>query len=162
MVGRGGTSASFFHDHLAIAGKFLDRSFLNDYSQIVGRLRRFDEASAVDAAAAVFRRRGGYTAASVDDLVEATGVHRGGSLYNAFGSKHGLFLRALDAAAAPDADPDERLDLLMVALLELAAVDARVRDHVSNIISEKKDVTAGQLGKRLLSRAEVDDEGEPE
>ncbi|WP_264040752.1 helix-turn-helix domain-containing protein [Mycolicibacterium hodleri] len=158
-MGRGGTSASFFHDHLAIAGKFLDRSFLNDYSQIVGRLRRFDEASAVDAAAAVFRRRG-YTAASVDDLVEATGVHRG-SLYNAFGSKHGLFLRALDAAAAPDADPDERLDLLMVALLELAAVDARVRDHVSNIISEK-DVTAGQLGKRLLSRAEVDDEGEPE
>lgn len=60
-----------------------------------------------------------------------------------------------------DADPDERLDLVMVALLELAAVDARVRDRVSSMIS-KNDVTAGQLGKRLLPRAELHEAGEPE
>jgi TetR/AcrR family transcriptional repressor of nem operon len=132
---------------------------LNDYSQNVGRLRQFDEARTVEAAAAVFRHRG-YTAASVDHLVEATGVHRG-SLYNVFGSKHGLFLRALDAAAAPDADPAERLDLVMVALLELAAVDVRVRHRVSSIVGEY-GLTAEQLGKRLLARAELHMEGEPE
>ena len=124
----------------------------------MGRPRSFDEARAVDAAAAVFRR-GGYAAASVDDLVEATGVHRG-SLYNVFGSKHGLFLRVLDAAAAPDADPAERLDVLLVALLELASVDVRVRDRVGSIVSQN-DVTAEQLGERLLARAELHIEREP-
>jgi AcrR family transcriptional regulator len=124
----------------------------------MGRPRSFDEARAVDAAAAVFRR-GGYAAASVDDLVEATGVHRG-SLYNVFGSKHGLFLRVLDAAAAPDADPAERLDVLLVALLELAAVDVRVRDRVGSIVSQN-GVTAKQLGERLLARAELHMEREP-
>ena len=124
----------------------------------MGRPRSFDEARAVDAAAAVFRR-GGYAAASVDDLVEATGVHRG-SLYNVFGSKHGLFLRVLDAALAPDADPAERLDVLLVALLELASVDVRVRDRVGSIVSQN-GVTAKQLGVRLLARAELHMEREP-
>ena len=124
----------------------------------MGRPRSFDEARAVDAAAAVFRR-GGYAAASIDHLVEATGVHRG-SLYNVFGSKHGLFLRVLDAAAAPDADPAERLDVLLVALLELASVDVRVRDRVGSIVSQN-GVTAKQLGERLLARAELHMEREP-
>ena len=123
----------------------------------MGRPRRFDEAGAVEAAAAVFRR-GGYAAASIDHLVEATGMHRG-SLYNVFGSKHGLFLRVLDDAGAPDADPVERLDVLMVALLELAAVDPRVCDRVTGIISEN-GVTAKQLGERLLARAISHDEKE--
>lgn len=86
-------------------------------------------------------------------------MHRG-SLYNAFGSKHGLFLRVLDAAAAPDADPTDRLDVLLVALLELAAVDVRVRDRVKDIISENY-LTAKQLGERLLARAELHSEGKP-
>lgn len=124
----------------------------------MGRPRGFDEAIAVDAAAAVFRR-GGYAAASVDHLVEATGMHRG-SLYNAFGSKHGLFLRVLDAAADPDADPGDRLDVLLVALLELAAVDVRVRDRAAGMIDEY-GLTAEQLGERLLARAEVHSEGKP-
>lgn len=124
----------------------------------MGRPRGFDEAIAVDAAAEVFRR-GGYAAASVDQLVEATGMHRG-SLYNAFGSKHGLFLRVLDAAADPDADPGDRLDVLLVALLELAAVDVRVRDRAADMIAEY-GFTAEQLGERLLARAEVHSEGKP-
>ena len=124
----------------------------------MGRPRSFDEARAVDAAAAVFRR-GGYAAAYIDHLVEATGVHRG-SLYNVFGSKHGLFLRVLDAVAAPDADPAERLDVLLVALLELTPVDVRVRDRVRSIISQY-DVTAEHLGERLLARAELHSEREP-
>ena len=118
----------------------------------MGRSRQFDENTAVATAAAVFRQ-GGYAATSIDHLVEATGVHRG-SLYGVFGSKYGLFLRVLDAAAAPDADPAERLDVLLVALLELAPTDQRIRGRVHSIISEN-DVTAEQLGGRLLARAEL-------
>lgn len=39
----------------------------------------------------------GYDATSIDDLVAATGLKRG-SLYQAFGSKRGVFLKVLQAA----------------------------------------------------------------
>lgn len=54
----------------------------------------FDEGDVVVAARDEFWNRG-YTATSVDNLTAATGLGRG-SLYGAFGDKHGLFLRALD------------------------------------------------------------------
>lgn len=98
-------------------------------------------------------RQGGYAATSIDHLVDATGVHRG-SLYGVFGSKHGLFVRVLDAHSTADADPVERLDVLLVALLELAPGDPRVREQVGNIIRENH-ITAGQLGERLVARAEL-------
>ena len=58
------------------------------------RPREFDEADVVAAARDEFWTRG-YTATSVDDLTNVTGLGKG-SLYGAFGDKHGLFLRALD------------------------------------------------------------------
>jgi len=58
------------------------------------RPRKFDEADVVAAARDEFWTRG-YTATSVDDLTSVTGLGKG-SLYGAFGDKHGLFLRALD------------------------------------------------------------------
>jgi TetR/AcrR family transcriptional repressor of nem operon len=58
------------------------------------RPRTFDESEVVAAARDEFWSRG-YTATSVDDLTAATGLGKG-SLYGAFGDKHGLFLRALD------------------------------------------------------------------
>jgi len=58
------------------------------------RPRKFDENDVVAAARDEFWSRG-YTATSVDDLTAATGLGKG-SLYGAFGDKHGLFLRALD------------------------------------------------------------------
>jgi TetR/AcrR family transcriptional regulator, transcriptional repressor for nem operon len=58
------------------------------------RPREFDEADVVAAARDEFWRRG-YTATSVDDLTSVTGLGKG-SLYGAFGDKHGLFMRALD------------------------------------------------------------------
>jgi TetR/AcrR family transcriptional regulator, transcriptional repressor for nem operon len=60
----------------------------------VARPRKFDESDVVAAARDEFWTRG-YTATSVDDLTAATGLGKG-SLYGAFGDKHGLFLRALD------------------------------------------------------------------
>ncbi len=58
------------------------------------RPRTFDETDVVAAARDQFWSRG-YAATSVDDLTAVTGLGKG-SLYGAFGDKHGLFLRALD------------------------------------------------------------------
>jgi AcrR family transcriptional regulator len=58
------------------------------------RPRTFDENDVIAAARDEFWSRG-YAATSVDDLTSATGLGKG-SLYGAFGDKHGLFLRALD------------------------------------------------------------------
>ena len=74
-----------------------DRSFLTNHSTIdtvvmMGRPRGFSEDEVLDAAAAFVL--GGYEGTSIDDLVKALNLHRG-SLYQAFGSKHGLFLAAL-------------------------------------------------------------------
>ena len=73
----------------------------------MGRPRTFSESDVVASASAVFARRG-FAAASVDDLVRATGVGRA-SLYGAFGSKDGLFQRCLSGALAalgPGSAPD--------------------------------------------------------
>lgn len=59
-----------------------------------GRPREFDEDAAIERAMGVFWSSG-YYATSLPDLLEATELSRG-SLYAAFGDKHGLFLRALD------------------------------------------------------------------
>lgn len=123
----------------------------------VGRPRQFDESSAVDAAAAVFRRRG-YAATSVDHLVEATGVHRG-SLYGVFGSKHGLFLRVLESVGAPFTDSAHRLDVILVGLLELAPTDRCVRERIESLVGAN-GITEDQLGGRLLVRAGLQEEME--
>ncbi|CAL9375990.1 HTH-type transcriptional repressor ComR [Actinosynnema sp. ALI-1.44] len=59
----------------------------------VGRPREFDDAAVVDAAMDVFWSKG-YESTSTEDLCARTGLGRG-SLYNAFGSKHGLYERVL-------------------------------------------------------------------
>jgi TetR/AcrR family transcriptional repressor of nem operon len=58
------------------------------------RPRTFDESDVVAAARDEFWLRG-YAATSIDDLTAATGLGKG-SLYGAFGDKHGLYLRTLD------------------------------------------------------------------
>ncbi|MGY6655912.1 helix-turn-helix domain-containing protein [Amycolatopsis sp. TRM77291] len=120
----------------------------------MARPRQFDEKTAIEAAAAVFRQRG-YHATSVDHLVEATGVHRG-SLYGAFGSKHGLFARVLEHVAADRHDSAGRLDVLLVALLELAPEDERLRARVRAVI-EDRGTTPDELGRRLMARAGLPD-----
>ncbi len=59
----------------------------------VGRPREFDEGQVLDAVMAVFWRQG-YEGTSMADLLAATGLHKG-SLYQAFGDKHSLFITAL-------------------------------------------------------------------
>ncbi|NMO55347.1 TetR/AcrR family transcriptional regulator [Actinoplanes sp. TBRC 11911] len=61
----------------------------------MARPRKFDEDEVVAAARERFWATG-YDGTSMSDLVEATGV-ASQSLYGAFGSKHGLFMRTLHA-----------------------------------------------------------------
>ena len=55
--------------------------------------KSFDEDIAVEKAMQVFWKKG-FDSASISDLIEGTGVNRG-SLYNAFGGKQPLFVKAL-------------------------------------------------------------------
>ena len=60
---------------------------------MVGRPREFDVDEALKAAMEAFWARG-YEATSLNDLMAATGLHKG-SIYKAFGDKHTLFVTAL-------------------------------------------------------------------
>src|SRR5579871_397677 len=80
-----------------------------------GRPREFDTDEAIESAMGVFWSSG-YHATSLPDLLKATNLSRG-SLYAAFGDKHGLFLLVLDQYIADsltrlDADLDARKDAL--------------------------------------------------
>ncbi|MEZ0491672.1 TetR/AcrR family transcriptional regulator [Kineococcus sp. TBRC 1896] len=146
----------------------------------MARPRAFDVPAAITAAGEVFARLG-YSATSIDDLVNALGLHRG-SLYQAFGSKRGLFLAALhqavhdelpqagaNVAAHPDTCAKEliegpALDLLLVGALELAPSDAEIRDLVATACTDLDQhftprdgpPAAELLGRRLLRRAQLD------
>lgn len=61
----------------------------------MARPKEFDEEQALAAALEVFWEKG-YEAASVQDLTERMGIQKA-SLYNTFGDKHALFVRALAA-----------------------------------------------------------------
>ena len=129
----------------------------------MGRRRTFIESEVIGSATAVFAERG-FAGASVDDLVRATGVNRA-SLYGVFGSKDGLFQRCLTetlAALSPTAAPGDstgvaragcgELDLVLVALMEIAPQDPAVRDALVTTLHQA-GVTAEALGRRLLERA---------
>jgi TetR/AcrR family transcriptional repressor of nem operon len=60
----------------------------------MGRHALVDRGTALDRMVERFWLHG-YDATSIDDLLGATGMHRG-SFYRAFGDKHGAFLAALD------------------------------------------------------------------
>lgn len=60
---------------------------------MAGRPRQFDEQATLDAAMLLFWRQG-YEATSLAELREVTGLSSA-SLYNAFGSKEGLFERVV-------------------------------------------------------------------
>lgn len=131
----------------------------------MGRRRTFIENEAINSATAIFAERG-FAGASVDDLVRATGVNRA-SLYGVFGSKDGLFQRCLtnaltalipgatrsESADAAGASRDE-LDLVLVALMELAPWDPAVREALE-VALNRAGITAEALGRRLLVRAGI-------
>ena len=101
-----------------------------------GRPREFDTDAAVERAMAVFWSAG-YHGTSLPDLLKATALSRG-SLYAAFGDKHGLFLRALDRYI------DDALARLDRELDPRKSAVAGVRKCLAGYV----DRTSGVAGKR--------------
>ncbi len=88
-------------------------------------VRQFDEDELIASALELFWRKG-LAEATMQDLAAATGVQRG-SLYNAYGDKEAIFLRAFDAYAA------QFLDTAADALAGVSAA-ARLRNFLDVII----------------------------
>jgi TetR/AcrR family transcriptional regulator, transcriptional repressor for nem operon len=125
----------------------------------MARPREFDRSKTVEKAMRLFWKQG-YEATSVQELVDCLGL-KPGSLYNAFGDKHSLYLEALDcyqdrereqmcmlldapespraalrelflAVVATDVDdPDHKGCMLVNAAAELAVQDAEVRERMA-------------------------------
>ncbi|MCF3131130.1 TetR/AcrR family transcriptional regulator [Streptomyces olivochromogenes] len=129
----------------------------------MARPRQFDEEEVVKAARDQFWSVG-YNGTSMDDLSAATGLGRG-SLYGAFGDKHGLFLAALDSyngdaleawrtalggpgpalpklelhvrnvAEVITGDVEQRGCMMAKSAAELSSVDEDVAERVAAVIS---------------------------
>ena len=106
----------------------------------MGRQRGYDEGEVLARSAETFLRAG-YEGTSVEELVGSTGLHRG-SLYQAFGSKRGLFVSCLRRQVSE--------------LLELAPRDEEVRGLLGEHLAQH-GITATVLGRRLLTRALMDE-----
>jgi len=144
----------------------------------MGRTREFVEDEVLAASAAAFVA-GGYEGTSIDELVTATGLHRG-SLYKAYASKRGLFLVTLQRhvqthfTGLPASRVGRRrshlaeftgahLDLLLVAALERGQdvqVAALVRlglGHLERALAPGADPdpparAVQMMGERLYAR----------
>lgn len=137
------------------------------------RTKGYDETEVLDRAARTFWARG-YEATSMNDLVEATGLHRG-SLYAAFDGKRGLFLKSLrhfdsvyradflDAIAREHTGRDAILAafqgvrqltvdgdvpggcLLVNTALELSPHDAEIRNFIDARLRDVEDFFCTQI-----------------
>lgn len=126
-----------------------------------GRQREFDEERAIDALVDVFWQVG-FEAASMQDLVDATGVQRS-SLYATFGDKQRLYVLALaryrDAALAHIARLDDGREVLPVLRDILLDGIRNAEDHpgrgcfVGRAIGERLpgDEAAAELVREVLA-----------
>ena len=110
-------------------------------------VRQFDEQEVIALALDVFWRKGLHDA-TMQDLAAATGVQRG-SLYNAYGDKEAIFLRAFDQYA---------LQFLETAAKALAGGDvaARLRNFFDVIIV---NMTTGSPSRGCLTTRTALDAG---
>jgi TetR/AcrR family transcriptional repressor of nem operon len=102
-------------------------------------VRQFDEDELIASALELFWRKG-LADATMQDLAAATGVQRG-SLYNAYGDKEAIFLRAYDAYAA------QFLDEAAKALAGDSAAE-RLRNFLDVIIA---NMTGGSPPRGCLT-----------
>jgi len=109
-----------------------------------GRPREFDIEVAVESAMQVFWSCG-YHGTSLPDLLEATNLSRG-SLYAAFGDKHGLFLRALDRYI------DESMERLRAELEQPENAMAGLRICIAGY-AERTSGVAGKRGCLVVATA---------
>ncbi|RWR18058.1 TetR/AcrR family transcriptional regulator [Microbacterium enclense] len=108
----------------------------------MGRMPTFDRRAVVDAARDVFWQRG-YAEAGITELEDATGLTRS-SLYNAFGSKRGLF----DAVLAAYLDDVVRTRFRPLGGGDPGALEAYVEEMRAAIAA---DSPRARLGCLLLN-----------
>lgn len=116
----------------------------------MARPREFDQTQVMAQARALFASQG-YNGTSIDDLVKTTGLLRG-SLYKAFGSKRNIFLALLQEIVEEFESSAENLDLLTVALKDLAPYDKAVRNQCIAIIGSQEKKFVELLGKNIVTK----------
>lgn len=102
----------------------------------MARTKEFDPEAALRAALELFWERG-YEATSMSDLVEHLGIARA-SLYATFGSKHDLYLQALDRYG----------ELMHPDLLTELSQPGPVLPAVRALVQRSADEAAGEGGRR--------------
>lgn len=119
----------------------------------MGRPRKFLESDVIASASHTFSLNG-YGGTTLDDLVTATGLGKQ-SLYNAFGGKRELFLRALTA------ETDDAIAAVDEALGHGSATPLeRIKGHLLKLAITLSDETAGGslFTKATVELAERDSE----
>src|SRR5215467_9280658 len=99
----------------------------------MARPRGFDETAALDAAIECFRRRG-YEATSIRDLTTCMEIGPT-SLYNSFGDKRALFIKALERYV--DCSVRARLKHLESSLPPKEAVQTLIEDVVERSLTDR-------------------------
>lgn len=144
--------------------------------------RQFDEREVIALALDVFWRKGLHDA-TMQDLAAATGVQRG-SLYNAYGDKEAIFLRAFDGYAAQfleaagkalaEGDTATRLrtflDMIVVNMtagspargclttrtaLDAGISSAEVRVRVQGVLGQLEQLVARAIGSGKMPAADA-------
>jgi TetR/AcrR family transcriptional repressor of nem operon len=119
----------------------------------MGRPRSFDTTTALRAIEDQFRMTG-YAGTSLDDVAAATGLGRG-SIYAAFGDKHELFMRSLEAFC-------ERNEARVAAVLDGPDETAVSRLHAFLLASAQMG-DGGTAAKCMATKFAVElDEQDPE
>ena len=99
----------------------------------MARPRGFDETAALDAAIECFRQRG-YEGTSIRDLTDCMGIGPT-SLYNSFGDKRALFIKALERYV--DCSVRARLNRLESSLPPKQAVRTLIEDVVERSLTDR-------------------------
>lgn len=120
----------------------------------MGRRKLFDEKKVIKSIGKTFIKYG-YEGTSLDDLVKATGVLRG-SLYSTFGSKHGMFVKALLNSIADNRCGSQTLNLIAIAMMELTANDNQILNIIRGWAKdlEEKDLIS-IIGKTVITRSQI-------
>ena len=116
----------------------------------MGRPKSFDEQQVLAQVSQLFATQG-FHGTSIDDLVQKTGLLRG-SIYKAFGSKRNLFVLILKDLISNFSATEQDLDLLTVALKDLASDDREISKLCRQLVNESKLPIEKLLGKNLLTK----------
>jgi TetR/AcrR family transcriptional repressor of nem operon len=103
----------------------------------MARSKEFEEAAVLDKAMRLFWEQG-YEKTSMNDLVEHMGIHRR-SLYDTFGDKHTLFLKAMNRYV-------DKVDAALTGELKLSKTAAEALQIIFGfLIREEQDSPSGCL-----------------